>query len=75
MSDLKMEKVICLQCGKHFKLLKRHINIEHGLSEDEYRFKFGIAANHQMVAQSYSSMKTKFLEKKNEKPDSLIAKI
>lgn len=62
MSDLNKDKVICLQCGKYFQILKRHINIEHNLSEDDYRFKFGVAIHNQLVAQSYSEKKSKFLE-------------
>lgn len=54
------DKVYCLCCGKGFKMLKRHIGAEHGLTEAEYRARFGLAADVPLVAPSYSSKKAKY---------------
>lgn len=54
------EKVYCLCCGKGFKMLKRHLGAEHGLTEAEYRARFNLPADVPLVAPSYSSKKARF---------------
>ncbi|MCB1342133.1 MAG: MucR family transcriptional regulator [Pseudooceanicola sp.] len=54
------DKVYCLCCGKGFKMLKRHIGAEHGLTEAEYRARFGLSQEVPLVAPSYSSRKAKY---------------
>lgn len=49
--------VYCLCCGKPFKMLKRHLRAEHGLSEAEYRFQFKLAEDFPLVAPDYSEKK------------------
>lgn len=57
------EKVYCLCCGKGFRMLKRHIGAEHGLTEAQYRNKFGLPEDFPLVAPSYSEMKASFAKK------------
>ena len=57
------DKVYCLCCGKGFKMLKRHIGAEHGLTEDEYRALFGLPADMPLVAPSYSERKSAYARK------------
>ncbi len=47
--------VTCLEDGLRFKSLKRHLRSAHGLSPAEYRAKWGLPANHPIVAPSYSA--------------------
>ena len=54
------DKVFCLCCGKGFKMLKRHLGAEHGLSEAEYRAMFGLAEDVPLVAPSYSKRKAEY---------------
>ena len=54
------DKVFCLCCGKGFKMLKRHLGAEHGLSEAEYRTMFGLAEDFPLVAPSYSKRKAEY---------------
>ncbi|WP_204279949.1 MucR family transcriptional regulator, partial [Serratia marcescens] len=35
--------IICLEDGKKFKSLKRHLNVHYGLTPEEYRSKWGLA--------------------------------
>ena len=51
------DKVYCLCCGRGFKMLKRHLGAEHGLTEAEYRTMFGLPADFALVAPSYSAKK------------------
>lgn len=46
------DHVICLEDGKKFKSLKRHLATHFGLSRDEYRAKWDLDANYPMVAPS-----------------------
>src|SRR6516225_2391621 len=46
--------VICLDCGHRGKTLARHIATRHGLSQDEYRQRWGLRSNHPLTAPSYS---------------------
>lgn len=54
------DKVYCLCCGKGFKMLKRHLGAEHGLSEQEYRTMFNLPEDLPLVAPSYSRKKAAF---------------
>lgn len=47
--------VVCLEDGLKFKSLKRHLRSAHGLSPAEYRAKWGLSANHPIVAPDYSA--------------------
>ncbi|MDQ3560070.1 MAG: MucR family transcriptional regulator [Pseudomonadota bacterium] len=48
------DHIVCLEDGKKFKSLKRHLQGEHGLSPDEYRSKWGLARDYPMVAPNYA---------------------
>ncbi|MGY6695976.1 MAG: MucR family transcriptional regulator [Roseinatronobacter sp.] len=54
------DKVFCLCCGKGFKMLKRHLGAEHGLTESAYRAMFGLAEDFPLVAPSYSERKASY---------------
>ena len=51
------DQVFCLCCGKGFKMLKRHLGVEHGLNESEYRKLFDLPESMPLVAPSYSDKK------------------
>lgn len=51
------DKVFCLCCGRGFKMLKRHLGSEHGMTEAEYRRTFGLPEDMPLVAPSYSRRK------------------
>jgi len=46
--------IICLEDGKKFKSLKRHLRTRYGLTPDEYRAKWGLAHDYPMVAPNYA---------------------
>ena len=33
---------MCLDCGKHFSMLKRHLMTDHKLTPDQYRQRWGL---------------------------------
>lgn len=51
--------IICLECGKPFKMLRRHLNTDHGLTVDEYRHRHGILKSQPLVCPSYSKVRSK----------------
>ena len=57
--SLAPEYIICLEDGKKFKSLKRHIRTHYDLSPEEYREKWGLPANYPMVAPSYSKVRSR----------------
>jgi len=55
--------IICLECGKQFKSLKRHIRSDHTLTPDEYRAKWGLPYNYPMVAPNYAAFRSAMAKK------------
>jgi predicted transcriptional regulator len=50
--------IICLEDGKKFKSLKRHIRTHYNLSPEEYRQKWGLPAEYPMVAPVYAAARS-----------------
>ena len=51
--------IVCLEDGKKFKSLKRHLRTHYDLSPEEYREKWGLAADYPMVAPNYSATRSR----------------
>ena len=52
--SVRRDYVICLDCGHRGKTLARHIATRHGLTQDEYRQRWGLRSNHPLTAPAYS---------------------
>jgi predicted transcriptional regulator len=50
--------IVCLEDGKKFKSLKRHLRTQYGLSPEEYREKWGLPADYPMVAPNYAKARS-----------------
>ncbi|MDX8464593.1 MucR family transcriptional regulator [Mesorhizobium sp. VK23B] len=50
--------IICLEDGKKFKSLKRHLGVHYGLTPDEYREKWGLKSDYPMVAPNYAAARS-----------------
>ena len=50
--------IICLEDGKKFKSLKRHLRTHYNLSPEEYREKWGLAHDYPMVAPRYAAARS-----------------
>ncbi len=55
--------IICLDCGKQQKMLKRHLAVAHGLTPDQYRAKWGLGHDYPVVAPNYSATRKKLAKK------------
>ena len=49
------EYLVCLEDGKKFKSLKRHLRSHYNLSPEQYREKWGLPADYPMVAPKYAA--------------------
>jgi predicted transcriptional regulator len=52
------DAIICLEDGKKFKSLKRHLQSHYGMSPEEYREKWGLARDYPMVAPAYAAARS-----------------
>jgi predicted transcriptional regulator len=51
--------IICLECGKGQKMIKRHLRTAHDTNPDEYRAKWGLAYDYPMIAPVYAVLRSK----------------
>lgn len=47
--------IVCLEDGKKFKSLRRHLTTHYGLTPADYRAKWGLPADYPMVAPNYAA--------------------
>ena len=52
------EYLICLEDGRKFKSLKRHLRTKYNLSPEDYRAKWGLPKDYPMVAPSYAKARS-----------------
>ena len=55
--------LICLEDGKKFKSLKRHLRSHYNLSPEEYREKWGLPRDYPMVAPNYAAQRSRLAKK------------
>jgi len=58
--SIAADHIVCLDCGRKLKTLKRHLKADHDLSPAEYRTKWGLPADYPMVAPNYSKARSAF---------------
>jgi len=52
------DHLICLECGLHMKMLKRHLLTVHGTTPALYREKWTLAGDYPMVARDYAALRS-----------------
>jgi predicted transcriptional regulator len=52
------EYLICLEDGKKFKSLKRHLRTQYNMTPEHYREKWGLPADYPMVAPKYAEARS-----------------
>jgi predicted transcriptional regulator len=55
--SVKRDFITCLEDGKKLKMLKRHLMTHYGMTPDDYRAKWGLAADYPMVAPAYAEQR------------------
>lgn len=51
--------IVCLEDGKKLKMLKRHLKTAYDMTPEEYRERWGLAADYPMVAPNYAKQRSK----------------
>lgn len=55
--------LVCLEDGKKFKSLKRHLRTSYNMTPEEYREKWGLRPDYPMVAPNYAAERSKLAKK------------
>ena len=66
-SSVKKDHLVCLDCGKKMKMLKRHLSTEHDLTPDEYRARWNLSTDYPMVAPDYAATRREPGQKRGRK--------
>jgi predicted transcriptional regulator len=53
------EYLVCLEDGKKFKSLKRHLRAQYNMTPEQYREKWGLAPDYPMVAPNYAAARSR----------------
>ena len=61
--SLTADYLICLEDGKKFKSLKRHLRTHYNLSPEDYREKWGLPHDYPMVAPNYAQARSQLAKK------------
>ena len=56
--SITSDYIICLEDGRKFKSLKRHLRTKYNMSPEEYRAKWGLAKDYPMVAPNYAKARS-----------------
>jgi predicted transcriptional regulator len=55
--------LVCLEDGKRFKSLKRHLQSQYNLTPEQYRDKWGLPPDYPMVAPNYAVARSQLAKK------------
>lgn len=55
--------LVCLEDGKKFKSLKRHLRSQYNMSPEQYREKWALPADYPMVAPNYAEARSQLAKK------------
>jgi predicted transcriptional regulator len=58
--SVQHDYIVCLEDGKKLKMLKRYLRSRYNMSPDEYRRRWGLAADYPMVAPAYAARRSDF---------------
>jgi predicted transcriptional regulator len=56
--SVQPDYIVCLEDGKRFKSLKRHLMTKYALTPEEYRAKWGLPHDYPMVAPNYATARS-----------------
>ena len=57
--SVKPDHIVCLEDGRKYKSLKRHLRTQHDMTPGEYRAKWNLKSDYPMVAPRYAEMRSK----------------
>ena len=57
-NSVRKATIVCLECGRSAKMLKRHLSTAHGLGVNEYRERWKLPDDYPMVAPNYAAVRS-----------------
>ena len=61
--SMTADHLVCLDCGKQFSMLKRHLETDHQLTPEEYRKRWELPFSYPMVAPAYAKVRSGLAKK------------
>jgi predicted transcriptional regulator len=61
--SIRQDRIVCLEDGKSFSMLKRHLMTDHKLTPQQYRDKWGLPRDYPMVAPNYAQTRSTLAKK------------
>ena len=61
--SMTADYLVCLEDGKRFKSLKRHLRTQYGMTPEQYRDKWGLPPDYPMVAPNYAVARSQLAKK------------
>ena len=61
--SINPDYLVCLEDGKRFKSLKRHLRTQYDMTPEQYRDKWGLPADYPMVAPNYAVARSQLAKK------------
>ncbi len=62
-ASVKPDYLVCLECGRKQRTLKRHLMTAHNLTPAQYRTDYGLPASYPMAAPNYAEMRRDMAKK------------
>src|SRR6516164_5027059 len=61
--SVRPDRIVCLEDGKSFSMLKRHLMTDHKLTPQQYREKWDLPRDYPMVAPNYAQTRSALAKK------------
>jgi len=61
--SIRADHLACLDCGKHFSMLKRHLMTNHQLTPQQYRQRWKLPLSYPMVAPAFVKVRSRLAQK------------
>jgi predicted transcriptional regulator len=60
---IRQDRIVCLEDGKSFSMLKRHLMTDHKMTPQQYRDRWGLPRDYPMVAPNYAKTRSALAKK------------
>jgi predicted transcriptional regulator len=57
------DHIVCLECGKHLSMLKRHLMTHHKMTPEQYRQRWKLPLSYPLVAPNYAKTRSALAKK------------
>jgi predicted transcriptional regulator len=61
--SVRSDHIVCLECGKHFSMLKRHLMTDHKMTPQQYRQRWELPISYPLVAPDYAKVRSTLAKK------------